>query len=315
MSKVIKRVKKFAPIILPALGTLAFPGVGTAIGGALGAGAGSAAALGGAVLGGLGGGISGKGLKGILTGAAGGGLGGALSPSSTLLGHAAGTPLSAVTGNSLLQGPTAGTGLKGLLGGGSSLLGGGGATGGGVSNLTGLIKPAVSLYSAGKEDDALEEAQRQLLASQGKATDGLSPYSQIGLQGQQQLADNLSEGFDPSGIYDDPSYQFRAQQGQDALSKSLAASGMSQSGAAMKAAQEYGQNLASTEYQNAYDRWLAQNNQLGGLGNQGLQAAGGIGNIDMLGGMNQADMTIGRSNIMSKTLADLMAEDQLGRYF
>lgn len=304
MSKIIKKV---APIALPVLGSL-IPGVGPIVGAALG--------------GGLGGLVSGGGLKGALKGAALGGLGGALSGGAGgLLGTSAGTfgPATAAqvasagsTGGALAN-LAGGSGLKGLLSGGS-FLGGGGATGG-ISNLTGLIKPAISLYSAGQEKDANDEALQQLLAAQGKATAGLQPYSQIGLDAQKQLAGNLSAGFDPSGIYDDPSYQFRVQQGQNALSKGLAASGMSQSGAAMKAAQEYGQNMATNEYQNAYDRWLAQNQQLAGVGGTGFNAASNIGGINMLGGMNQADATIGNQNIMSKTLADLLSKEQLGMYF
>lgn len=52
----------------------------------------------------------------------------------------------------------------------------------------------------------------------------------------------------------DPSYQFRLQEGIDALDASAASRGMVQSGAQQKAITDYGQNMASTEYQNAYNR-------------------------------------------------------------
>jgi hypothetical protein len=62
--------------------------------------------------------------------------------------------------------------------------------------------------------------------------------------------------FDPNiNIQQDPSYQFRLQQGLQALQRSQAASGIS-GGAAAKAINDYAQNTASTEYGNAYQRAL-----------------------------------------------------------
>lgn len=57
-------------------------------------------------------------------------------------------------------------------------------------------------------------------------------------------------------ITQDPSYQFRLQQGVNALDMSAAAKGRLLSGAQDKAITEYGQNLASEEYGNAFNRAL-----------------------------------------------------------
>ena len=51
-----------------------------------------------------------------------------------------------------------------------------------------------------------------------------------------------------------PAYQFQLKQGQQALDRSSAARGMGASGAQMKASQEYGQGLASQEYDKQYNR-------------------------------------------------------------
>jgi hypothetical protein len=51
-----------------------------------------------------------------------------------------------------------------------------------------------------------------------------------------------------------PAYQFQLKQGQQALDRSSAARGMGYSGAQMKAAQEYGQGLASQQYDKEYNR-------------------------------------------------------------
>ena len=52
----------------------------------------------------------------------------------------------------------------------------------------------------------------------------------------------------------DPSYQFRLQQGQDALERSGAARGVTNTGGTLKDILDYGQNAASQEYGNVYGR-------------------------------------------------------------
>lgn len=60
--------------------------------------------------------------------------------------------------------------------------------------------------------------------------------------------------FTAEDLYRDPSYQFRLKQGQDALSQNQVAGGLNLSGAAAKQMNDYTQNVASQEYQNAYKR-------------------------------------------------------------
>jgi hypothetical protein len=111
----------------------------------------------------------------------------------------------------------------------------------------------------------------------------------------------------------DPGYQFRLQQGQQALQNSAAARGGLLSGNTAQAEQQYGQNYASNEYQNVYNRAMQQyqqnygifeNNQantynrLAGLagtgqtaattlGQQGQAAANNVGNISLTSGAQQ----------------------------
>ena len=259
-----KILKKIAPIALSLAAPYAAPALGitSALGtSALGAG-----------LGALGSKISGGNvLTGALGGALSGGLGGLSGGANSILGSAPSSInwTSAAPGYSLGTTQLAGSGIRGALGGGglSSL-----TSGAGGSGLGSLARIGGTLYSQSQEDDAMKKAQRAMLGS-------IQPYQQMGNDAQKQLAGNLSAGFNPGDLTSDPSYQFRLKQGMDALNKTLAAQGMGQSGAAMKAAQDYGQGFASTEYGNAYDRWLQQNQQLAGLGGQGLETAAASGNI------------------------------------
>jgi hypothetical protein len=77
-----------------------------------------------------------------------------------------------------------------------------------------------------------------------------------------------------------PAYQFQLKQGQQALDRSSAARGMGYSGAQMKASQEYGQGLASQQYDKEYNRASGEfgdyYNRLAGLAQGGQQAAGSM---------------------------------------
>jgi hypothetical protein len=79
-----------------------------------------------------------------------------------------------------------------------------------------------------------------------------------------------------------PQYQFLLKQGQQALDRSAAARGMGYSGAQIKAAQQYGQGLASQEYDKQYNRASSEfgdyYNRLAGLSQGGQQAAGSMAN-------------------------------------
>jgi hypothetical protein len=59
-------------------------------------------------------------------------------------------------------------------------------------------------------------------------------------------------------LANDPAYQFRLQQGQQALEQSAAAKGTLRGGATLKSLQDYAQGMASQEYQNAYARALQE---------------------------------------------------------
>ena len=78
----------------------------------------------------------------------------------------------------------------------------------------------------------------------------------------------------------DPGYAFRLSEGLKALDRTAAARGGLISGGALKAAQRYGQDLASQEYQNAYNRALTQYNagvQRESTGYNRLAGLAGIG--------------------------------------
>lgn len=142
------------------------------------------------------------------------------------------------------------------------------------------------------------------------------------------LAGLLGIGGDPaaaSAAFDNfrnsTGYQFQLGEGMNAITSNAATRGLLNSGATVKAAQQYGQNLAS----NYFSNYLSQ---LGGLGTMGLQAgqlisgagqtsqskgreySGGLG--DFIGGA--AGMIF--SDVRLKDNVELVATDENGlRYY
>jgi hypothetical protein len=92
---------------------------------------------------------------------------------------------------------------------------------------------------------------------------------------------DLVRGFTQADYQADPGYAFRLSEGQKALDRQAAARGGLISGSALKAAQRFGQDMASQEYSNAYNRFRdtqgLQRNALAGVVGFAPSAAGAMG--------------------------------------
>lgn len=138
----------------------------------------------------------------------------------------------------------------------------------------------------------------------------------------------LTGGLDPNNFQNDPSYQFRKQQGMDGLQSSAAAGGSLLSGAALKSLNEYNSNLASQEYGNAWSRDQAekqnlfntlsgnrsqdyqlfsnedtrQYNQLANMAGVGQQTANTLGQFGANNAATQGDAAINGANAQANGL-------------
>ena len=125
------------------------------------------------------------------------------------------------------------------------------------------------------------------------------------------FAGSLTKKFTLADYEADPGYQFRLTEGQKGLDRSAAARGGLQSGTALKAAQRFGQDYASNEYGNAYNRYntdqttqynrLASIAGLGQTANSANQAAGGnyanaVGGYAMTNAANQGNAALAGAN-------------------
>ena len=148
----------------------------------------------------------------------------------------------------------------------------------GISKSTG----ALSDYY-GKGATALQQGQTGALGGlenyYGQGVGFQQPYMGAGAGAVNQL----SQLYGPGGVYTkqptydelslDPGYNFRIQQGQQAMLNAARGGGLAGSGAALKAAARYGAGEASQEYNNAYARFMANRAAV----TQGLTGLAGLG--------------------------------------
>ena len=136
-----------------------------------------------------------------------------------------------------------------------------------------LIGSKASRDASSQQQQAAAQAsdvQRDIFERQVELQE---PFREAGLKGQNRLMELLGLGEDKTapgyGKYAtaefgagkfqaDPGYAFRMSEGMKALERSAAARGGLLSGATLKGTQRYGQDLASQEYQNAFNRYQAE---------------------------------------------------------
>lgn len=201
----------------------------------------------------------------------------------------------------------------------------------------------VGAYSAKKGASAQQKAadeaaqvQREIFQKQ---TELAEPFRQAGITSQNELMrllgiggdttapdyGMLTRGYRPEDLQMDPGYQFRLGEGMKALERKLSAGGRMFSGGALKAGQQYGQELASQEYMNAFNRAQAQlGTRLGTLGSlygagqaaaqqvagQAGQYGENVGNLLMAGGAARASGYAGVGNALNQALGQYLNYQQ-----
>ena len=92
----------------------------------------------------------------------------------------------------------------------------------------------------------------------------LGGYRDLGEMGLKDLTGSfgdLTKTFGADDFQKDPGYDFRLQEGQKALERSASARGGLLGGGTLKALSRYGQDYASNEYNNAYNRFNQDRDQ------------------------------------------------------
>ncbi len=197
---------------------------------------------------------------------------------------------------------------------------------GGAAIAGGAMASSASNKAAKTQAESADRASQIQQQNFEQTRQDLAPYKQAGdtslsqLMGQMTPDGYFNQTYTGQDIYSDPSYQFRLQQGQDAIQSSAAAQGGLLSGATLKALQNYGQESASQEYGNAYNRFNADQtnryNRLSNLvgvggnaaaqtGNAGAQTAQAVANNTMAGANSIAAGQVANANNWSNTANNL----------
>lgn len=178
-----------------------------------------------------------------------------------------------------------------------------------------IIGGSLQAKSASKAADAeREQLDKALQLQQRMYEEGVArqqPFLQGGTEDYNRLRSLMSGG--PGAAQQflqmDPGYGFRLSEGLKALDRQAAARGGLISGGALKAAQRYGQDVASQEFGNAYNRLagLAQigPSSAGVMNSLGQNYATGAGNIYGAMGQTAGQAQIARGSAYGNMLNSL----------
>lgn len=199
-----------------------------------------------------------------------------------------------------------------------------GATlGGGMQQSAAAGEQAKAIEAAGQQaaqsTQQAADIQRQIFERQVALQE---PWRQAGVGALNQLIP-LSQQYQPFGMEQfqaEPGYGFRLSEGMKALERGAAARGGLLSGATLKGIQRYGQDLASQEYQNAFNRYQAERQarlgplqSLAGVGQTATQQLGGyagqmgqnLGNLAMTGAATQGQAGLAAANVRASQYGGL----------
>jgi hypothetical protein len=200
-----------------------------------------------------------------------------------------------------------------------------------VGNIVGAVisgkaaKKAANTQAASA--DRATELQREMYE---KNIELNAPFREAGLSAQNRLLDYMgltpggsgkyAKDFSMADFQQDPGYAFRLSEGMKALDRTAAARGGMLSGAALRGATRYGQDMASQEYTNAFNRYQTnranQLNPLQSLMGSGQTAAGQVANAGqnyanqagqnyMSAGNARASGYVGSANAWSNAIGNI----------
>lgn len=190
--------------------------------------------------------------------------------------------------------------------------------GAGSAVVGGLISSNASKSAARTQADASRYAadvQRDMFERQVELQEPWRKAGEEALNKLIPLTDYTPFGMDQ--FHADPGYGFRMSEGMKALERSAAARGLLSSGSTLKGIQRFGQDLASQEYTNAFNRYQAERQarltplqSLAGVGQTSAQQIGqagqtmasNVGDAVMSGAAARASGYVGQANALTSAI-------------
>jgi hypothetical protein len=177
----------------------------------------------------------------------------------------------------------------------AAIIGGVATIGGGIIASSGAKKAANVQAQAAQDAQASNERmlERQIGLQEPFRQAGMTAQDEImkllGIGGDASAADygSLAKPFGMEQFEQDPGYAFRQSEGMKALERSASARGNLLSGGTLKGIQRFGQDLASQEYGNAFNRYqIERSARLNPL--QSLMGSGQSATNTMTGNIGQS---------------------------
>jgi hypothetical protein len=200
----------------------------------------------------------------------------------------------------------------------------------GSAVIGGVTSSRASSRAANAQTQASDAANQTQLEMFYQNRDDAQPWRDAGTQALSRMSAGTAPGgdymrdFTLADFQRDPGYLFRMQQGQQGLERSAAARGGLLSGGTGKALQRYGQDYASGEYSNAYNRFKTDRdtrfNRLASVAGVGQTATRDVANMGTSTANSVAENQIGAGNARAAATvgganAFGTAANQIGNYF
>jgi hypothetical protein len=173
------------------------------------------------------------------------------------------------------------------------------------SVITGYTGSQAAKKAAQTQADSARYAADLQQAQYEQAREDLAPYRELGytsLEDINRLKPYLTSQFGDEQLaqYLDPSMAFRMKYGTQATERLGNVSGGALSGNTMRALQDFGQNLASSEYGNAFNRFQTERtniyNTLANIAGMGQGAVNTGINAGQTSAANQGQLAVGAAN-------------------
>lgn len=192
-----------------------------------------------------------------------------------------------------------------------------------VSSAIGANASSKAAKTQAAAADRASEAQERMFERQVELQEPWRKAGETALNKLIPLTDYQQFGMDQ--FQADPGYGFRMSEGMKALERGAAARGGLLSGATLKGIQRFGQDLASQEYTNAFNRYQTERaarlqplQSLAGvgqttaqqIGQAGMQAAQNIGETQMSGAAARASGYVGGANALNQGLGTYLNYSQ-----
>ncbi|MDE2099302.1 MAG: hypothetical protein KGL39_18760 [Patescibacteria group bacterium] len=119
-----------------------------------------------------------------------------------------------------------------------------------------VIGGALGAQGSSNQANAMRDALQYQREVGDQARQDLAPYRAFGSAQLKNFTDWLNNPNNNPSAFLDPGYAFRLNQGNKGIESNAATAGLLQSGDTLRGLTQYGQDAASQEYNNAFNRYL-----------------------------------------------------------